>query len=133
MGEVTTQAAEEEEIAFTDVVNVRSEEEEEATEIPVVKPVETYLVSEVAETTTEIVLEETSTETYEEDPKGPAEPEDVTEEELPPIEPIENALNPRIVNVPVEVVEEVVVETKPVSGYWIEVSGDRDIIVTYKE
>merc|ERR1739838_1006001 len=74
----------------------------------------------VEEVTTIEVVEEAAVE----ESAGP-------EEELPAIEPVSNSLNPRIVNIDEVAEEEVVVQAKPVSGYWIEVSGDRDVLVKY--
>ena len=112
---------------------------EAETEIPLEDP------EEVIETETEVPAEDPEevtegTEAAEEDPipdlttEGTAdeaseEESAVPEEVLPAIEPVDNLLNPRILDTE----EEVIVQTKPVSGYWIEVSGDRDIVVRYQE
>merc|ERR1739838_575857 len=55
------------------------------------------------------------------------------DETLAVLEPVENILDPRIVDKEEDVPMEVVIQTKPSSGYWIEVSGDRDFVVTYQE
>jgi len=111
---------------------VPAEDPEEVTEGPESEAAEVYLFEE----------EETTIEAAEEDPIPDIRTEEIaegyadespesagSEEVLPTIEPVDNLLNPRIVDTE----EEVIVESKPVSGYWIEVSGDRDIVVRYQE
>ena len=83
------------------------------------------------ETNTE-VQEEVATEAVEEDTTTVEELSD-PDETLAVLEPVENILDPRIVDKEEDVSEEVVIQTKPSSGYWIEVSGDRDFVVTYQE
>merc|ERR1739838_55332 len=83
------------------------------------------------ETNTE-VQEEVATEAVEEDTTTVEELSD-PDETLAVLEPVENILDPRIVDKEEDVPEEVVIQTKPSSGYWIEVSGDRDFVVTYQE
>merc|ERR1739838_303866 len=88
----------------------------------------------------EIQNPETKTEVREEVPTEAAEEDTTTVEELSDpdetlavLELVENILDPRIVDKEEDVPMEVVVQTKPSSGYWIEVSGDRDFVVTYQE
>merc|ERR1739838_1242848 len=78
------------------------------------------------------VQEEVATEAVEEDTTTVEELSD-PDETLSVLEPVENILDPRIVDKEEDVPEEVVIQTKPSSGYWIEVSGDRDFVVTYQE
>merc|ERR1711892_368139 len=93
-----------------------------ATEAPEIQNTETN--TEVQEeVATEAVEEETTTVEELSDP----------DETLAVLEPVENILDPRIVDKEEDVPEEVVIQTKPSSGYWIEVSGDRDFVVTYQE
>merc|ERR1739838_914029 len=78
------------------------------------------------------VPEEVPTEAAEEDTTTVEELSD-PDETLAVLEPVENILDPRIVDKEEDVPMEVVIQTKPSSGYWIEVSGDRDFVVTYQE
>lgn len=97
---------------------------EAETEVPAEDPEEVTEGTEAAEEDPipDLTTEGTLDEAPEEESAGP-------EEVLPAIEPVDNLLNPRIFDTE----EEVIVQTKPVSGYWIEVSGDREIVVRYQE
>merc|ERR1739838_947410 len=93
-----------------------------ATEAPEIQNTETN--TEVQEeVATEAVAEDTTTVEDLFDP----------DKTLAVLEPVENILDPRIFDREEDVPEEVVIQTKPSSGYWIEVSGDRDFVVTYQE
>merc|ERR1739838_699217 len=142
-------------IASTNVVDERTDEKETdvvETEAPLIKPAETYLVEEEITTnspvepnsaaaTTETYLVEVETEEPEikeeesaVDINSIAQEEKILSEEAPSteevlaIEPVSNSLEPKLVET---VEEETVIQTKPSSGYWIEVSGDRDALVKY--
>ena len=107
-------------------------EEEIIEEAPVIKPAETYLVEE--EITEEVPVIKPA-ETYLVAEEIPIEVDDLTtvnsnsiHEVLPAIEPVSNSLEP--VFEPVKD-DDTVILAKPNSGYWVEVSGDRDSHVEY--